>query len=433
MRVVPLLALVLAARASAVTLVVPDFSDSHDFTEGIRARAEMLRALGAYPDIQIAPLSKIRKIARRHHVSPRQLGTARAAKILARIEPIDGVLGGRYEEREEGGVMVVSLYNGAGETLFSNEIPLSGGTLAAGSADQVAAGVAAALGVEAAAPAPPPKPKPPPPPPRPPAPATAPRYPTAPPPVEAGPSPEPLLTIGLYLPLSLRNFNLSGPTGTLDFNTTSPYTGVAGSIAAFPFQTTPALQGLGFLGEGAIGFINSTYSDAMGNSASFGSQAVRLDLDATYRLERFLKLDNAAFDPSVGIELGWALFHFAIDPIQEPLLHLQTLNRSTPKIGLDWLQPLGSSLRLGLGGALYPFAAPGPFEAGEYGAASGFGWGLDLRADGPLTGNLGWSAMLDYVSFADSFQPTPTATLPGSYTSSGESYVDLWLGLTYSF
>ena len=460
------------------TLLVPDFSDSRNPVEGIRARAELLRALGAYEDLQIAPLSKYKKLAPKYRLNPKQLGTSHAAAILGHNERVDGVLAGVALDHDQERVLRLAVYDATGVALFGKDLTLTEGVLAPQAAEEAAKGIAKALGSSmrqrpsAKAAAPPPSTAPPPPPPShddryPPAaqggenpPAggaqanspgeTSPanpdgRYPTGaaaePPPEPENVVPkagEPLFEIGLSLPFSLRDFSLTDPSLTpstfLTYDTASPYTGVAADFALFPLSHMSYwLQGLGLLGSFSAGFINNSYTDAQGTTTPFKSQDLRVGGDLTYRLHLNAIKDAsgapAVYNPSFGVRVGFSYFDYSVDA--DNPVDLQTIVRTPLKIGLDYLQPLGSWLRLGLGGEVYALAGPGSAEESEYGSSSSLGWGVHFTAGG-LVGlaGLGYQLKFDYLSFSDHYDSTTGAV--AGVSSGSESYLDVWVGLTYS-
>lgn len=259
-----------------------------------------------------------------------------------------------------------------------------------------------------------------------------------PPATETRPSGEPIFDFALSLRFTSRSFDLvdsATSTTVLHFGTETPYLGVGGSVALFPFRDAPpALQGLGILGGASIGFLNSTFSDSSGQSTSFGSQDLRADLDLTYRLK--LPVFGEAmslYDPSIAAQLGYALFHFSVDP-QNPA-DLQPINRSALKLGLDYLQPVAHWMRLDFGGSYYVSPTPGAAETSVYGSAQSSGFGLSLSAGGSfgatIAPGLGYLVALDYIAFSDHYAGTGGG---GSGINQGdETYVDLWLGLTYGF
>lgn len=101
------------------------------------------------------------------------------------------------------------------------------------------------------------------------------------------------------------------------------------------------------------------------------------------------------------------------------------------KIGLDYLQPLGSWLRLGLGGEVYVLAGPGSAEQKQYGTSSSLGWGIHFTAGGLFgLAGLGYQLKFDYLDFSDQYN-VATAAVPG-VSSGSETYLDIWVGLTYA-
>ncbi|MHB8419531.1 MAG: hypothetical protein ACYDCL_15755 [Myxococcales bacterium] len=442
------LLLVLSAAATAragATLLVPEFADSGG-GGATHARLEMLRALGAYPDVQIAPLSRYKRLAAKHRLNPRQLGTGHAASILGRYEGLDGVLMGIVVNGGAGPVLRLVLYDPTGTSVFRTDLPLEGGgALPPQSAESAAGSIARALGVTAAPREAPPPPAQPQPQAAQPAPSAAPataasdRYPknaeVAPAPEESEPAPkagEPLVTIALALPLAMRSYSYSvQQIPALTFDTASPYAGIAGDLAIFPLaRASYWLQGIGFLAEGSAGFISSTAPTSGGGTQAFGSQDIRAAADLTYRLliHAFASQD---LDPSVGLRLGLAWFHFGTDGNAPTNLHLEPIDRVAPKVGLEYIQGIASWLRIGVGGAVYPAATPGATYQAELGQASSFGWSVELTLSG-LVGlaGLGYAVKVDYLSFSDSLNGG--GVLQGA-TGSSESYVDIWLGLSYAF
>jgi hypothetical protein len=271
------------------------------------------------------------------------------------------------------------------------------------------------------------------------------RYPTgaaAEPPPEPDAVPkagEPLFEIGLALPLTLRDFSLTDPNLTpsnfLSYDTGSPYTGFAADFALFPFaHMAYGLQGLGLLGAFSIGFVNNSYTDAQGTTTPFKSQDLRVGGDLTYRLHLNAIKDGsgapAVYNPSFGVRVGFAYFDYSVD--SDNPVDLQPIVRTPIKIGLDYLQPIGSWLRLGLGGEVYVLAGPGSAEEDEFGSSSSLGWGIHFTAGGLFgLAGLGYQVKLDYLDFSDHYDGT-TGTVTG-VTSGSETYFDIWLGLTYSF
>jgi hypothetical protein len=460
-------ALALLASSQALAgpaLLVPDFSDSRDPVEGIRARAEILRALGAYEDVQIAPLFKYKKLAPKYRLNPKQLGTAHAASILGRYERIDGVLSGVALDHDRTRILRLALYDATGVALFNSDLTLTAGALAPQSVENAAKGIAKALGSSMKArPTPNPRPGGAPPPSGaaaggdnryPPAtgddsgaspegtPGSDGRYAVAgdsPPEPEAVPKAgEPLFEVGLSLPFSLRDFSLTDPSLTpstfLTYDTASPYTGVAADFALFPLaHMSYWLQGIGLLGSFSIGFINNSYTNAGGTTTPFTSQDLRVGGDLTYRLHLEAIKDAsgapAIYNPSIGLRVGFAYFDYSVDP-NNPV-DLQNIVRTPIKIGLDYLQPIGSWLRLGLGGQVYLLADPGAAEEDKYGTSSSLGWGFHFTATGLFgLAGLGYQVKLDYLDFTDHYNDT-NAAVPGVSTGT-ETYLDLWFGLTYS-
>ncbi len=480
------LALLASSRALAgASLLVPDFTDSRNPVEGIRARAEILKSLSAYEGIQIAPLSKFKKLAPKRHLNPKQLGTAHAAAILGRFDNLDGVLSGVALDRDEQRVLRLTLYDPTGVAAFNKDLALAGGALSPQAAEDAAKGVAHALGISApprppAAAAPPPANPPPPPsggedrypppggdehnpppPQNPPPPSEQGGNGQAPPPPQgsegryppagaaANPEPtpepeappkagEPLFEFGLSLPLSLRDFSLTDPSLTpstfLTYDTASPYTGVAADFALFPFaHMAYGLQGIGLLGYFSIGFINNNYTDGAGTTTPFTSQDLRAGGDLTYRLHLNAIKDAAGapapYNPSFGVRVGFGYFDYSV--AADNPVDLQPIVRTPVKIGLDYLQPLGSWLRLGLGGEVYLLASPGTAEEDEYGTSSTLGWGVHFTAGGLFgLAGFGYQLKFDYLDFSDHYNDA-NATVPG--VSSGvETYLDIWIGLTYS-
>jgi hypothetical protein len=485
--------LVSGQAVAGATLLVPDFSDPRNPLEGIRARAEILRALGGYEAIQIAPLSKLKKLAHRHHLKPTQLATSQAASVLGRYEGLDGVLSGVVVDRAEPRLVRLVLYDPTGVAAFKTDLALSDGAISPKSAETAAKGIARALGVSTpprpAANAGPPAGMAPPPsggeavaaqggsPPvaadnRSPPPGGDDRYPPSnwapggnpgatagqgapgasdggsptgaaaePPPTEPGGPPrsgEPLFQFGLSLPLSLHDFSLTDPDLTpatfLTYDTGSPYIGVAADFALFPFaHLAYGLQGLGLLGSFSLGFINNSYTDAEGTTTPFKSQDLRAGGDLTYRLHLRAIKDaagaDAIYNPSFGVRVGFSYFDYSVDP--DNPAGLQPIVRTPIKVGLDYLQPIGSWLRLGLGGEVYLLAGPGAAEEAEYGSTSSLGWGVHFTAGGLFgLAGLGYQVKLDYLDFSDRYDDA-TAAVPG-ISSGVETYLDLWIGLTYA-
>ncbi len=436
MRAVACLALLAVASPAlaSVNLLVPEFAEPPGGAgEATRARLAVVRALGAYPDISIAPLSRYKRLAARHRLNPRQLGTGHAASVLGRYEALDGVLMGIVVNGEAGPSLRLVLFDPTGTAVFRTELPLEGGgVLPAKAAESAAASVAGSLGVRTPPrPALPPAPTLPVQPPPQPAAASATLADEA-PPEEPAPPPkagDPLFTFSLYLPLAARSYSLTTPSVSpgpfLTFDTSSPYAGVAGEAALFPLvHESYWLQGIGVIASGSAGFISSSFE-----GQSFGSQDLRAGGDLTYRL-LIHAFSTPEVDPAVGLRLGLAWFHVGVDSSNP--VGLENIDRVAPKIGLEYLQGVASWLRLGLNGAVFPGASPGSAEAAVYGAASGFGWQLQLTASGLFgLGGLGYAVKLDYLAFSDHFAGNPTTGQAA--TDASESYIDIWLGLSYAF
>ena len=429
---------VAAPAAASVNLLIPEFAESDGSGTANRARLAVVRALGAYPDVQIAPLSRFKRLALKHRLNPRELGNGHAAAVLARYEGLDGVLMGYVVNGDMGPALRLALFDPTGTAVFRTELPLEGGnTLSAQSANGAANQVAAALGIatppQPAAP-PPPAPAPPPAAPPPAAPGPSARYPQNPAPIEPAPEEappragDPMFSLALYLPLSSQNLSLStaGAQPFLTFGTSSPYAGFATDLALFPLAHASSywLQGLGILGSFSAGFISSSFQ-----GASFTSDDFRVSGDLTYRLlvHAFSSPDA---DPAFGLRLGLGWFDLGIgDGAPSGLVSVERL---APAIGLDYLQGIASWLRIGLGATVYPGASPGSEEEALYGPASGFGWEIHLTFKGLFgLGGFGYAVKADYLSFSDSF--AGNATTGQGVTGQSQSYIDIWLGLSYAF
>ncbi len=437
----PLLALLVAPPAQGATLLVPDFADRGDPTEGIRARAEILRGLGAYPQISIAPLFKFKRLAKRYRL--RRLDDARAAALLGRREGIDGLLAGAIRERGGAPSVQLTFFDATGRALAVKELPLVDGEIPPEESQRLAAAVASLLGLQPAAPHAPAEASS-----APPSclgrPGAAPPNATAPPPSlpPAAPSPAPsedqsetlagpLVTGGLFVPFALRSFDLdSGGQPLLHFGTDVPYSGIGGDLAVFPLRSKGIyLRGLGAVAEASIGFLTSSFSDQSGNTVSFASQDIRFDADLDYRLS-FADVTGTAYVPGVDVRAGWALFRFQVSP--DNPAGLQTVSRSAPELALLVTELLGPWLRLSLGGRIFIDPTPGAEMAATYGPATSSGFGLELTADGRFglsaAPGLGYQASFAIDSFQDHYGGNGTGIDSGD-----ETYDTLTIGLTYSY
>ncbi|MHB1846236.1 MAG: hypothetical protein ACYCWW_15545 [Deltaproteobacteria bacterium] len=452
MRALLLLAALVALPAQATTLLVPDFRDRGDPSEGIRTRSEIVRALGAYPQISIAPLFKFKRLAKRYRL--RRLDDARAASTLGRREGIDGLLAGQIRGRGGLGVVHLVLFDPSGTPLFSEDVPVSDGEIPLDEGSRLARRVAESLGLRPAPPSGAAEPS-----------ATAPgasappawmahppssatNAPTQPRPASSEPPPyvsserdeteappptDPLVAFGLFVPFALRNFDLNGKGQPIvHFGTDVPYSGIGGDLELFPLHAKGLyLRGLGLVARGSIGFLTSSFSDQNGNTVSFPSQDLRFDADLTYRLS-LADVTGTPYVPGVALRVGYALFDFQVSPSNPA--DLQTVSRSAVKLGLEAFELVGPALRLSAGAHLYLDPTPGAAMTAVYGTAQSSGFGLDLLATGRLgltaVPGLGYEAGFSVDSFQDKYAGNGTNG-PG-IDSGDESYVTFWLGLKYA-
>ena len=446
MRLLALALCLAAGTARATTLLVPEFSDPSDPAEGSRARSEILRVVGAYPGVEIAPLFRFKRLAKRHHLNSRQLSTAHAAAVLGRSEGLDGLLAGSLLTRDGRRLVRLVLFDQSGTPAFTGDVGLSGGEVIPAEAAAAGRGIAAALGLppigapapaapaQAAEGAPPVEAAQPP--------VDSSRYPPADQssivPVAPEPIGGPIFDASLSLRFTWRSFDLIDThtsTTLLHFGTATPYLGIGGGFSLFPFRAAaPALQCLGLIGGASIGFVNSTYTDASGNSTSFGSTDLRVNLDLTYRLKLPAFSEAAAiYNPSLAAKVGYALFDFSVDP-QNPA-DLQTVSRSALELGLDYLQPVARWMQLDFGADFFVAPTPGAAEEAVYGSSQSSGFGRGATASGSFGAafapGLGYRLALDYFAFSDRYAGNGSNG-PG-INRGDESYVDLWLGLTYAF
>jgi hypothetical protein len=444
-------ALAWAGTARGANLLVLEIVDD-DVREGLRARFDLLKAAGGVPGIVIAPLSKLKKIARAEHLDPSQLGGASAARQLGQTADIAIVLSGAVDLRNGRRVLHLAARDRNGDVVYRGNLDLAVGQLLPEEIDTATGELTAALQLE-------------------PAPQESRRRvvrQTQPPPATAPPSgvgfspegpaaavPQPsepqgpaqdrpdrfedaTLQVELGVLGSVASSSLDddsklegcamGGIGCLSALGSSPYPGVVARLQTFPFhRASDALAGLGL----AVG---GSFAELKVAGAAPGviltARDIRIDGDAVYRLRlRLFRGDAAIYSPSLGLRAGAQTRDFDVPGSRL----IPSLDRFGARVGAEFLEPVGHHMRMILGGVLS--VSPTPGEGIEHALESrqtfSDGYEVSVEVQGrlgaPNASGFTGSLRVAYSEFNDCFERNSGqgCNYSGKQTSAG---IDLMLG-----
>ncbi len=477
--------LVVGSAARATTVLVPDFVDD-DPSEAIKTRTTILKAVGAIPGLAIAPLSKYQKLAKAHHLNPKQLGNAPAAKLLCHVGKLDGVFAGLVDEQGGRRVLHLVLYAPDGKALFKTDAALTEGDLRQDQVDRISRALATVVSPDEPVVRRPVKGKP--------DPDSADgadgdapvgREPVKPRKRDAEPVPEiPEINeerdererqerehprhrdddadgekpkrVARTDEDKLRQNRFEDPTFELDlgfagatqssvvtnFSPTVPvnftdlesgfYPGFVARVQSYPFHALlNAASGLGVQATFSYGAISLTPP----TGASFSTSDTRFSALLDYRRTLpFVDGESAVFNPRRGLRAGLQLWN--VDPATNNGVNLYANDRFGPFVGGELVEAFGHYVRLIAGGQYYFSPYPGSGIEKALGALQTFSFGYGF--DGELQGHLGGaneSALtaglkFQYTEFDDCFEQVAGQ---GCYYGTTQATIDFWLMLGYAF